>query len=407
MQNNRVSASKKIVCIVFATLLTVALLLPAGAAAGGEKPGTNYPYVFVSGYAGWGQFDALNNTLPYWGRLNGDLMAALNTAGFESYAACVDPFGSAWDRACELYAQLTGTVVDYGAVHAAAHGHERFGKDYSVTPLMTGWGDTNRDGNIRKINLVGHSFGGTTVRLFAHLMANGAADEVDGTEGEVSGFFTGGKADWIYSITTLATPHNGTSLLVLSSPVNLVAAAEKAERLAPLRNTASFGYVKELAAMVSSSQKPDSGLYDLSPDNAVALNARIGTLPNIYYFSFPTDATSLSMLTDNRIPSATTADVLLWPTIYLMGSYRGVSRGGIAIDATWQNNDGVVNTVSTIAPENAPRKNFNAAAISAGVWQVMPTYKGDHAAIIGGLSHAVDINAFYESHMRCVNTIPA
>jgi len=36
-----------------------------------------------------------------------------------AYAASVAPNGSAWDRACELYAQLSGTRVDYGKAHTA------------------------------------------------------------------------------------------------------------------------------------------------------------------------------------------------------------------------------------------------------------------------------------------------
>lgn len=38
----------------------------------------------------------------------GDLISYLNEKGFDSYAASVSPFGSAWDRACELYAQIYG-----------------------------------------------------------------------------------------------------------------------------------------------------------------------------------------------------------------------------------------------------------------------------------------------------------
>ena len=44
----------------------------------------------------------------------GDLIAFLRKKGFDCYAASVAPYGSAWDRACELYAQLSGTEVDYG-----------------------------------------------------------------------------------------------------------------------------------------------------------------------------------------------------------------------------------------------------------------------------------------------------
>ncbi len=43
--------------------------------------------------------------MKYWGMQNGDLMKYLNSLGYDCYAASVAPTGSAWDRACELYAE--------------------------------------------------------------------------------------------------------------------------------------------------------------------------------------------------------------------------------------------------------------------------------------------------------------
>ena len=51
----------------------------------------------------------------------------LNEKGIEAYAPAVGPLSSAWDRACELYAQLMGTRVDYGEAHSKMHGHNRYG----------------------------------------------------------------------------------------------------------------------------------------------------------------------------------------------------------------------------------------------------------------------------------------
>ena len=53
-----------------------------------------------------------------WGMTGGDTIIYLNNQGYESYSASVDPAGSAWDRACELYAELYGTRVDYGEAHS-------------------------------------------------------------------------------------------------------------------------------------------------------------------------------------------------------------------------------------------------------------------------------------------------
>ena len=78
---------------------------------------TNYDFVFVHGLSGWGHYDSRNKFFPYWGMKNGSLMKQLKREGFKTYDASVAPHGSAWDRACELYAQLTGTVTDYGVEH--------------------------------------------------------------------------------------------------------------------------------------------------------------------------------------------------------------------------------------------------------------------------------------------------
>ena len=75
-------------------------------------------YIFVHGLSGWGSYDKAYKRMPYWGMFGGDLMQYLRRQGFACYAASVSPEGSAWDRACELCAQLTGTVTDYGKAHS-------------------------------------------------------------------------------------------------------------------------------------------------------------------------------------------------------------------------------------------------------------------------------------------------
>ena len=96
-------------------------------------------YVFVHGLGGWGSYDRIDRFIPEWGMLGGSLIKYLNRQGYACYAASVAPDGSAWDRACELYAQLAGAVTDYGAAHAAKAGHARFGRDFSAEPLIPDW----------------------------------------------------------------------------------------------------------------------------------------------------------------------------------------------------------------------------------------------------------------------------
>ena len=131
-----------------------------------------YPLVFIHGLFGWGADEGINDKIPYWGATTGSLMDYLAEQGAECYAASVGPVSSAWDRACELYARLTGTTVDYGKAHSEKYHHNRFGRTYDE-PLIADW---SRE---RKLHLIGHSFGGTTARLFSHLLAFGDQDEKD------------------------------------------------------------------------------------------------------------------------------------------------------------------------------------------------------------------------------------
>ena len=128
-----------------------------------------YPILFVHGMFGWGRDEGINDRAPYWGTNAGRLVDYLAEAGYEAYDLSVGPVSSAWDRACEMYACLTGKTVDYGKAHAEKYGHRRYGRTYE-TPLLEHFSAEH------KVHLVGHSFGGMTVRMFAHLMAFGAPE---------------------------------------------------------------------------------------------------------------------------------------------------------------------------------------------------------------------------------------
>ena len=108
-------------------------------------------------------------------------------------------------RACALYAQLTGTRVDYGAAHSQKAGHARYGWDYSSRPLVD-------DFDCSRYVLIGHSFGGAIVRVFSELIKNGSHEEIANTDpSELSNFFRGGMGDDLLAVVTLAAPTNGTN----------------------------------------------------------------------------------------------------------------------------------------------------------------------------------------------------
>ena len=113
---------RKTICLVLTVLLTAALC----SGCGGTKNGL--PTVFVHGYGGWGSYDAQHAHRAYFGLNVTNIETHLRDAGYDVYMASVGPHSSAWDRACELYAQLTGTRTDYGAAHSRSE-ERRVGKE--------------------------------------------------------------------------------------------------------------------------------------------------------------------------------------------------------------------------------------------------------------------------------------
>ena len=330
-----------------------------------EQFNTNYSYVYVSGLGGWGDYNIINGLLPYWGTFGGDLMRYLNARGFSCVAASVSPVESCWDRACELYAQLTGTRTDYGKYHSEQHNHERFGKDFTGKALIDQFDSTN------KVNLLGHSFGGATVMQFLDLMADGSEEERAVTPpGEISGLFTGGKADWVYSITTFDSPLNGTTAYYIKDEILSDPNATFEEMLIALT-------VGTLTNPIPDGRDPlDNAGYDMEIDRAMSLCSQWETQENVYYFSFPCDGTFVD---EDGTRSFERKDIeyVMWGSMGRIMRWTGTTPSGYVLDESWQANDGLVNTKSAVAPFNAPRTEYDPDNIQPGIWNVMPTQYGD------------------------------
>ena len=364
------------------------MLLHGGCA--GQKQETpersDIEYIFVHGLSGWGSYDKTYRVMPYWGMLGGDLIKYLNGQGFSCYAASVAPEGSAWDRACELYAQLAGTVVDYGKAHSERCGHDRFGRDFSKEPLVPDWNDG------RKLVLLGHSFGGATVRLFSELLANGSAEEQEATSAEeLSPLFSGGQGARIHALVTLAAPTNGTTAYDMHDDADFDIDAVQVSRWDEWMGKL-FSSRKQ--AEPDGRAKEDYAAFDMHIDNALALNASISTLPDTYYFAIPCSATQ-AVEDGTQQPIRSMMEGMFRRSSALMCSYTGTTAGGFVIDSSWQENDGLVNTVSAMAPLGAPSAAFDPDVIEPGTWYVMPTYPGDHMSLQGGMTKRNNVRPFY------------
>ncbi|KAI8838126.1 hypothetical protein BC829DRAFT_447486 [Chytridium lagenaria] len=130
-----------------------------------DKWGTvknNYPIILVHGFGGFGK--------PLLDGLNYFAQKHLESLGYTVYVADLGPVSSNWERACELYAQIKGTRVDYGKARSSTYGFSRYGRNF------TG-----------KVNLLTHSMGGPTSAMMLQLLATGFQAEVDSTK---DGFFS-------------------------------------------------------------------------------------------------------------------------------------------------------------------------------------------------------------------------
>lgn len=386
----------------------------------------DYTYVFVHGLGGKGEISE-DELAPYWGGTTGSLPAYLRSEGYTVAAPTIGPFSSTWDRACELYAQLTGTKVDYGEAHAKAHGHARFGRTYTE-PLVPDWGEKQNGGQRVKINLIGHSFGGAAVRLLTSLLAYGNEAEMLASGSETSPLFTGGKSDWVFSVTTLCAPHNGSQLTNMVDDLGSVANIPNATQLLVsvmfklLQATNSgFGMLDLMLDQFGIGDLPqeqvimtlerfelsnkDNAFYDLSPDGAAALNKTILTVDDVYYFSYAYSTVKEGKLLSGLVPETTTLPIL-YPLALAMAKYTGTTPGGIQIDDTWLANDGLVSVVSAQYPSGEAHVDLVPdMQFKKGIWHVAPTGSGDHGTVIGLNARTDETHDFYDTLFTMIDAL--
>ncbi|SFD42402.1 esterase/lipase family protein [Clostridium uliginosum] len=377
--------------------------------------GNNYPIVLVHGFLGFGRDELLG--YKYWGGVV-DVQEELNDLGHQTYTATVGPVSSNWDRACELYAYIVGGKVDYGEAHAKKFGHNRYGRTYP--------GLYKNISNENKIHLIGHSMGGQTIRTLTQLLTEGSKDEMNYGQGNLSPLFEGGK-HWVYSITTISTPNNGTTIAdavpareFLSSAFGILGTITGRSNLASSLydfkldqwglkrqyGESQFKYIRRVLGSDIWDRTKDISTYDLSTQGARELNRWVKAQPDVYYFSWSTCATKESLITDHSIAQIGPMNPILYPTADIMGRYTRNRAGLPVIDKKWFPNDGVVNTYSQSGPildSNDIIKQYNGEA-KIGQWNVMPRLiNTDHMDIVGSFG---DVEDWYNDYADFLSKLP-
>lgn len=368
-----------------------------------------YPTVFLHGFFGFGEADGVDKVIPYWGvRQDRKLLPYLEQNGFETYHPSISPFNSGWDRACVLYAYLFGGRVDYGKVHSEKYHHERFGRTYPG--VLKDLGKTEEH---KKINLVGHSFGGPAVICFSGLMTHGAPEEVAATDPEdLNPLFKGGQGHLIHTATTLSGVNNGTAFASWLREFGVDFVDDLVLLLDEfLRDTAftrfwdfyldQFGFNQDpKTTKTFHFQNPfkywklikeyddlhmDGVGHEMKIEYCKVMNDYMGMSDSTYYFARRGCRTHLnkagtkSLANDNmtfisRIPRA------------LCNYNSDLLRNEYGVDETWLPSDGLVNVKGQSAPLNKPQADWDgkdASGLKAGIWYNMPVEDKDHMSWMG------------------------
>ena len=382
-----------------------------------------YPVVFVHGMFGWGDDEGINNYMPYWGSTTGNLITFLNEEGYDTYSASVGPASSAWDRACELYARINGGVVDYGKAHSERVNHRRFGRYYDK-PLIPDWSSE------KKIHLIGHSFGGNTIRLLAHLLTYGAPEEVAAIgedDKKVSDLFKGGQQDLIASLVSICAPHNGTTTFLMAKKFGILPVLKTVAYnyigiagRSPAEGTIFDFHLEQYGVSDTPGQKDayplrrankqfkhnlDNVEYDMCPEGAKKLNNLIEISPEIYYFSYSYNCITVNALGKFHFPDRCDFPFLTG-TSYLVLLYKKFAHLSVKEDFMSHAFDGLVDLPSALYPDDEPYTRFTCIEdVKPGIWNVMRTRDGDHGTPIGLFADKGETRDFYFEILNMLCTV--
>ena len=372
----------------------------------------NYPTFFLHGFVGWGQADGCNNYVPYWGGFHGNLIDEMNSRGYECYAPSLSGWQSAWDRACEFWAQLNGGTVDYGKVHSEKYGHARYGRTYDK-PLLPDWHKTPEH---EKINIIGHSFGGPTVLVIEHLLAEGSKAEREGTpEDELSDLFKGGKGDWLHTCTTMSGVLNGSNFASFLHNIGVIIIDDIVLTLVTMLGESKFndffdanmdqwGVMRDpklvekqhlrnpFAAWkkikrYDANPNLDSIGHEMQVEAMYLMNQAMGMDKDAYHFarracrSHPKEGTDRFKMNDD-------ATIITKIAGFITCNWRGLNLDQVPIynynhyEDMW--NDGFVTIKGMSGPQNKPNKDWEEGMeIEKGIWYNMPVENKDHMSWMG------------------------
>ena len=381
----------------------------------------DYPIVLIHGFLGWGP-DEMGG-YKYWGGKD-DIADLLRQEGHTVFEVSVGPVSSNWDRAVEAYTQLKGGQVDYGKAHSEKFGLIQKPEGKTFDGLYPEWDENH------PVHIIGHSMGGQTARMLQYLLASKIYEDQESTIFEKSPLLGQVNLKWIHSITTIATPHNGTTMAELVTNtfpfvqyfVGLAGVVGtrfydfdlEQWNLTRKANESWSSYVSRMRTHPAWETKNISS-WDASLDGAKAMNNYAVASADIFYFSILTSITEKNA--DNHFHSPVrSAPLLIRARAKILGTKVGYWQDGTNTDSTWYENDGLVNTCSMAGPTtgtNGPdtiTPLVEKDVLISGQWYTIGPLKMNHWNIIGhklmlgNLSEtAMDL---YKSHALRLSMLP-
>ena len=353
-----------------------------------------YPIVLVHGFMGWGPEEMIGYN--YWGGL-WDLEEYLEEQGYTVYTVSIGPVSSNWERALEVCYQIKGGQVNYGKSHADKHGVIQIPEGKVFPGLYPDWDAEH------PVHLIGHSMGGQTVRMLDYLQENVFHEDSMNASLENSAILGKSQSGWIKSITTISTPHNGTTyfdvrlktLPFFQNFIGLAAVIGSGFYDFDLQHwdleqkeyeswQEYYERVKKNSAWVSN----NVSTWNLNINGAREANTLVKANPNVYYFSFATSCSIKDEITGFYLPKGKIF-LSLRANVKQIGQAISTFNDSTKTDSTWFENDGVVNTSSMWRPTtglsgaDSALKYVEGMQLSTGKWHTFGPYKMDHYYVVG------------------------
>ncbi|WP_430770956.1 esterase/lipase family protein [Staphylococcus pseudoxylosus] len=323
---------------------------------------------------------------PYWGGNKVDLDKELNKQGYDVREGGMSPFGSNYDRALELYYYIKGGTVDYGAYHSKKYGHARYGKTYKG--IYPEWAPG------KKVHLVGHSFGGQTIQVLEDMLRNGVPEEIEYQKkhgGDIPEIFAGGNDNMVSSVTTIATPHNGTFISdklgnkpiarklfykILKYTSNKYTKADYGLEPWGIKQRDDESFIQYLKRVKDNKvwKTEDTSFTDGSIEGSKKINDRLTLSKDVAYTSITAEDTHKTFNNRQR------GNFKMFAPFKLLANLVGRQN-----PESWREGDGPVPLKSGLYPFNKPHKDttFDSKP-ELGLWGGMPTLKNwDHMDLVG------------------------